>query len=52
MKIRITVSTNKVGSEKVRTIEVDDDTLEDDIEEIAKDAMFDMISWNWERVDT
>lgn len=46
-KIIVSVSTNKVGSTCETELEFDDDVADDDIEEAAKDAMFDMIEWNW-----
>lgn len=59
MKIRVKVSTNKVGSEDEDTFEIADDELEglseDDrnkaIEETAQQVMFEMIDWYWEPVD-
>lgn len=49
MKIVVTVRTNKVGSKCERVIEVDDDTSEDDLEDIAMVIMFEMIEWNWKK---
>lgn len=41
------VRTNKVGSTCEFSFEVDDDCPRDDIEELAKEAMFDRIEWNF-----
>lgn len=46
--IKVHVSTNRVGSECSDEFEVEDDTTEKEIEEMAKDAMFNMIEWNYD----
>lgn len=51
MIIRVRVSTNLVQSETYRDIEVEDDATEEDIEELAREAMFEQIEWSWEKVD-
>lgn len=51
MKIKVRVSTHLVNSETYQIIEVDDDAAEDEIEEAAREAMFEQINWNWEIVD-
>lgn len=58
MKIKVTVSTNRVGSQTEKEIEIDDDELEDYVEEdrqaiiedMARNAMFEMIEWNWTEI--
>lgn len=47
-KIRVRVSTNKIGSDDERVVEIEDD---EDPEEAATDVLFDMISWDFEEVD-
>ncbi len=46
-KIMVSVSTKKVGSTCDCELEFEDDATEAEIEEAARDAMFDMIEWNW-----
>jgi hypothetical protein len=48
MKVRVHVSNGMVGCERTIEIEIDDDKSEDEIEELAKEAMFEMIEWWWE----
>ncbi len=48
MKIKVYVSTDRVGSKDERTIEVEDDFDETEIEETARQTMFEMINWGWE----
>lgn len=50
MKIKVSVATSKVGSKCEETLELDDDCTEEEIEECAKDAMFQMINWDWQKV--
>lgn len=50
MKVEVIVSTGKVGSERRAEIEVDDEATDDAIEEVAKEAMFELIEWTWKRV--
>lgn len=42
------VETNKVGSMSEFEFEVDDDCTDEEIEELARDAMFEHIEWNYE----
>lgn len=49
MKIKVYVSTDKLGSKDERTIEVEDDFDDIDIEETARQTMFEMINWGWEK---
>jgi hypothetical protein len=50
--IEITVSLGLVGCKRTTTIEVDEDATEDEIEELARDAMLDgLIEWSWRPVD-
>lgn len=51
MKIKIHVSIGLVGCRREATIDVEDDATEDEIDEIAQEAMFEMISWGWCRAD-
>lgn len=57
MKIKVWVKTNKVGSDSKTSFEIDDadlkqikgkDKKEAYINELAKEAMFNLIEWNWE----
>lgn len=50
--IRVYVSTSKVGSRCETEIEVDDEATEEDITELAQEAMFGMIEWDWREKDT
>lgn len=50
MKIRVYVSTNYVGSECSDELEVDDDCTDDDLDDIARDWMFEQIEWGWDKV--
>lgn len=58
-RFKVSVSTNKVGSRCEREFEVDDEDLEDLneqehdalVDEYARDVMFDMIDWGWDRVE-
>ncbi len=49
-KIRVTVSTNKVGSGTERVIEVEDDSTQEEMEQTAQETMFEMINWDWREV--
>lgn len=44
------VATNKVGSDCEFEFEADDDATEDEIEELAREAIFEQIEWNFEVV--
>ena len=52
MKIRVWVSTNKVGSKCENVIEIDDadwaEMSDEDKEELASETKNDMMEWNWE----
>lgn len=37
-----------VGCKRSTTIEVDDDASDEEIEDQAREALFEMIEWNWE----
>ncbi len=50
-KIKVFVSTNRVGSQDYREFEVDDDASNECIEDLAKEEMFDMIEWYWKEVE-
>lgn len=45
--IRVYVSTNKVGSQCETSFQVEDNLSDEEIEEFAKEAMFDLIEWNY-----
>ena len=59
MKIKVFVSTNKVGSRCESEIEIDDSELEgyegsereEFITESCRDAMFEMIEWGYEEAE-
>ncbi len=46
-KIKIYASTGKVGSKIEDVIEIEDDTTEEEIEEMAKDWLFNTIDWGY-----
>lgn len=46
-KIDVWVTTGKIGSKCSTVIEVEDDCPDDVIEELARDAMFSLITWSW-----
>lgn len=56
MKYKVTVSTNKIGSQVSREIEIDDDELaelsvearENYITEYAQETMHELINWDWD----
>lgn len=50
-KIRVWVATRKIGSKCETTFEIEDDATEDEITEVAQEAMWDMIEWDWVDVD-
>ena len=50
-RIEVYVSTGKVGSRCSEVIEVEDDMSDDEIDEQAKDAMFNLIEWSWRDAD-
>ncbi len=58
MKIKVTVGTWKIGSEMDDVLEIDDSELEgmteqeieDYLEDVAREAMFNMIEWSFERI--
>lgn len=50
-KIEIKVSTNIVGSERKKIIEVRDSLNNEQIEEIANETMWEMIDFSWRIVD-
>lgn len=52
MKIEVSVRTNLVGSKVTEVIELPDDFTDEEIEAAARDAMFNMIEWNWQKVDS
>ena len=51
MKIRVYVSTNLVSSETYTDIELNDNSTEEEIETEAREAMFEMINWNYEKIE-
>lgn len=46
-KLKLYVSTGKAGSEVEDVIEIEDNTTEEEIEEIAKDWLFNTIDWGY-----
>ena len=46
-KITVYVSTGYVGAKRTATFEIDVNLTESEIEEIAREAMFDMIDWGY-----
>jgi hypothetical protein len=55
VKIKIKISTNKVGSECETTLEFDRDVWEsmtdDEKDDECRDAAFEYIDWYWEKTD-
>lgn len=49
MQIRVYVQLGLVGCKRETTIEVEDDSSPEDIEEQARDAMLELIEWGWAR---
>lgn len=49
--IEIHVSIGLVGCRRTTTIEVEDDATDDEIEEVARESMFELVEWSW-RVKT
>jgi hypothetical protein len=45
--IRVWVKTNKIGSRCEDEFEIDEDASEEEIEEHAKEIMFNMIDWSF-----
>ena len=50
-KIKVHVSTNRVGSGDYKEFEVDEGASVEYIEELAREEMFDMIEWYWEEIE-
>lgn len=55
VKIKVFVGTNRVGSKTERTVEVDrdeyDEMGDEEVEEMCKEIMYEMISWDFEVVE-
>lgn len=49
-KIKVSVSTNRVGSTTTREFEVEDNATEEEINEEAWENACDMIDYNWEEI--
>lgn len=49
MIIKVSVSTGLVGSKVYEEFEIEDDATEDEIEKIARETMFNLINWSWEK---
>lgn len=47
MKITVYVATDKIGSRCEDEFECEEDLTDDEIEELAKDVMYNMMSWGW-----
>lgn len=60
MKVRISIRTNKVGSQCTEVVELEDENYlnedgtvnEDAVNEMAKDAIWNMAEWGWEVVES
>ncbi len=50
--VRGYIATSKFGSDCEFEFEVDDDTSEEEIEQLAKEAAFDRIEWNYSVEDS
>ena len=51
MMVKVYVSLDLVGCKQETEIEVEDDCSEKEIEEMARDAMYEMIEWGYEKAD-
>lgn len=51
MKIRVWAHTDVVGSMTEDVIEVEDDLTEEQIEEEARDYIFNFVEWGWDKVE-
>lgn len=49
MKIKVYVQTNKIGSLCEDEFELDDNISESEIEDQARECMFNMIEWSWSK---
>ncbi len=49
-KIEVSVSTNYIQCKDTTVIEVEDDATEEDINESALDAIFELIEYSWQEV--
>lgn len=49
--VEVHVSVGLVGCDRTGTFQVEGATTEDEIEELARDAMFEMIEWSWRVVE-
>ncbi len=54
MQIRITVRMGLVGCVRHTVIEIEDDMTEEEIDEVAREALFqgELISLSWKRIDS
>jgi hypothetical protein len=52
MKIKWLMNNGLCGCDQSGEIEVDDDTSDDDIEAAVKEDMWNVVSLNWERVQS
>lgn len=48
-RLTVSVSIGLVGCKRERTIEVEDDLSDDDLDAIALDVMYELVEWNWKR---
>lgn len=46
-KVKVWVSTKKVGSRCDDSFEIEDNATEEEIEELAEEVMWEMVDWNW-----
>lgn len=55
VKIKVSASTNKIGSQVHSVVEIDaeewEGMSEDEKEEFCQEEMFSLINWDWETVD-
>ncbi len=49
-KIEVSVSTNYIQCKDTTVIEVEDDATEEEINESALDAIFELIEYSWQEV--
>lgn len=51
MKIKIKLSIGLAGCTREKVIDIEDDCTNEEIDEMAQEAVHEMISWHWVRVE-
>ena len=50
-RIKVYVTIGLVGCRREVELDIEDDMTDDEIEELARDTMFEIIEWGWKRVE-